>query len=145
MAASADVVRSKAAAGRPKDLVTLATLRQWLNARKGATLDDLRSGVLQVLKERQRPHVTDQGTGRVGRPIQRRQGPPVRLLALAGGHRRTPCPAGATIGRPPFCHALRRDAEHEPTVERGRRGCCHLATMLGPRAPQARQGELTQR
>lgn len=52
VAALADVVRSKEAAGRPKDLNTLATLRQWVEVLRASTLDDLRSEAAQVLRQR---------------------------------------------------------------------------------------------
>lgn len=52
VAALADVVRSKEAAGRPKDLATLDTLRDWVEALAGSSPDDLRSGVLDVLHRR---------------------------------------------------------------------------------------------
>jgi len=53
IAALADVVRSKEAAGRPKDLVALFTLRPWLESRKAMAPDDVRSGLVEALRQRQ--------------------------------------------------------------------------------------------
>ncbi|MDQ6725904.1 MAG: hypothetical protein M3066_07045 [Actinomycetota bacterium] len=53
MAALADVVRSKEAAGRPKDLAVLAILRRRLQTLTGASLDELRSAVFQGWRRRQ--------------------------------------------------------------------------------------------
>lgn len=53
VAALADVVRSKEAAGRPKDLAVLAILHRRLQTLTGATPDELRSAVLQGLRRRQ--------------------------------------------------------------------------------------------
>lgn len=52
LAALADVVRSKEAAGRPKDLATLVTLHRWRDALSTATADDIRAGVRQALDRR---------------------------------------------------------------------------------------------
>ncbi len=52
VAALADVVRSKEAAGRPKDLSTLPALRESLGALRDVRLDEVRSGMLQVLRQR---------------------------------------------------------------------------------------------
>ncbi len=46
VAAVADVVRSKEAAGRPNDLAVLAILRRRLQTPTGASLDELRSAVV---------------------------------------------------------------------------------------------------
>lgn len=53
VAALADVVRSKEAAGRPKDVAVLAILRRRLQTLTGASLDELRSALLQGLRRRQ--------------------------------------------------------------------------------------------
>ncbi len=58
VAALADVVRSKEAAGRPKDLAVLAILHRRLQTLTGASQDELRSAVLQGLRRRQ-----DRGPG----------------------------------------------------------------------------------
>lgn len=58
VASLADVVRSKEAAGRPKDLAVLAILRRRLQTLTGVDLDELRPAVLQALRRRQ-----DGGTG----------------------------------------------------------------------------------
>lgn len=54
VAALADVVRSKEAAGRPKDVATLSALHRRLQTLRGANQDELRSAVLQGLSRRQR-------------------------------------------------------------------------------------------
>lgn len=51
VAALADVVRSKQAAGRPKDAVTLPTLRQWMDVLQGVGVDDLRRRMQHVLAQ----------------------------------------------------------------------------------------------
>jgi len=51
-AALADVVRSKTAAGRPKDHATLDTLRQWVNSLKGVSAQDMRGRMREVLRLR---------------------------------------------------------------------------------------------
>ncbi len=66
VAALADVVRSKEAAGRPKDLATLPARHRRLDTLEGANLDDLRSGVLEVLNERQKAASQGQGVSRIG-------------------------------------------------------------------------------
>ncbi len=66
VAALADVVRSKEAAGRPKDLATLPALHRRLDTLEGANLDELRSGVLQVLNERQKAASQGEGVSRIG-------------------------------------------------------------------------------
>lgn len=53
VAALADVVRSKEAAGRPKDLAVLGALRRRLQTLTGVSLDELRSGLLQGFRRRQ--------------------------------------------------------------------------------------------
>lgn len=53
VAALADVVRSKEAAGRPKDLAVLAILRRRLQTLTGVSPGELRSAVLQALRRRQ--------------------------------------------------------------------------------------------
>lgn len=48
----ADVVRSKEAAGRPKDIAALAALYQALDAMKSVTIDDLRVRIIQMMDRR---------------------------------------------------------------------------------------------
>lgn len=52
VAALADVVRSKTAAGRPKDHATLDTLRQWVNSLKDASTNDVRERMHEALRLR---------------------------------------------------------------------------------------------
>lgn len=47
--ALADVVRSKTAAGRPKDQATLDTLRQWVSSLKALSAEDLREQMHEAL------------------------------------------------------------------------------------------------
>jgi hypothetical protein len=67
VASLADVVRSKEAAGRPKDLATVPILRQWDEALSAMSPDDLRAGVLRVLRLRAGLGPTTAETGREGR------------------------------------------------------------------------------
>jgi len=48
----ADVVRTKEAAGRPKDIAALAALYQTLDAIKSVTIDDLRVRIIQMMDRR---------------------------------------------------------------------------------------------
>lgn len=69
VAALADVVRSKEAAGRPKDLAVLAILRRRLQTLTGVNLDELRSAVLQALRRRQDGGTAEEGSGDGGCPV----------------------------------------------------------------------------
>jgi len=52
VAALVDVVRSKTAAGRPKDHATLDTLRQWASSLQGVSVEELRERMGHALRER---------------------------------------------------------------------------------------------
>ena len=52
VAALSDVIRSKRAAGRPKDAATLPALRAWLDTLAGVSVEDLRARAHDVLERR---------------------------------------------------------------------------------------------
>ncbi len=52
VAALADIVRSKTAAGRPKDHATLDTLRQWVTRLAGVSAEDLCGRMHEALRRR---------------------------------------------------------------------------------------------